>query len=127
MWAQVWFDRFILLIIIANCVTMALKDPLAPSTPGWSVVVEIVFTSIFTAEMLVKQLAMGVTPLESHACYISDGWNCLDGLIVILSYAVTGSKKRHELPASPAPPQFTTLTTLCLLCAAACLHQVGCL
>ena len=57
---NVWFDRLVISLILANCVTMALKDPLS-TEPAWSVAVEWVFSGLFTLEMLLKQLAMGVT------------------------------------------------------------------
>ena len=81
-----WWDRCVLVAILTNCVTIALKDPLTPETPTWYAVSEWVFTAIFTFEMLVKILAMGATPFESTHCYLAEGWNCLDLLIVIASW-----------------------------------------
>ena len=78
------FDRLVLVVIVANCVTMALKDPLAPPGP-LDGVGEWVCTGLFTAEMAIKVVAMGLTPLETSLCYLSDGWNCLDGFIVVVS------------------------------------------
>ena len=86
---DVWFDRIVLLFIFTNCITMAAADPLSSPTSGaatsWSDVLEWVFTALFTIEMGIKMLAMGVTPLESRTSYFSEGWNCLDGFVVLVS------------------------------------------
>ena len=79
-----WFDKLVLLIIFANCVAMAARDPLTVDD-GWSARLEWAFTGLFTAEMAIKMAAMGISPLESRHCYFSEGWNCLDGFIVLVS------------------------------------------
>ena len=81
-----WWDRVVLLVVLANCVTTAIKDPLSPEAPAWYALTEWVFTIIFTAEMALKMAAMGATPLESTVCYLSEGWNCLDFVIVMSSW-----------------------------------------
>ena len=75
-----------LLLIFANCIAMAAKDPLTIDD-GWSAALEWIFTGLFTAEMMIKMAAMGISPLESRRCYFSEGWNCLDGFIVLISWA----------------------------------------
>lgn len=81
-----WWDRLVLLVVLANCVTTAVKDPLAAEALAWQQVSEWVFIVIFSAEMAVKMLAMGFTPLESTHCYLSEGWNILDAVIVLSSW-----------------------------------------
>ena len=49
-----WFDRVVLVIILANCCTMAATDPLATKVSSFNQVAEWVFTAVFTAEMCVK-------------------------------------------------------------------------
>ena len=54
------FDPFILIVIFANCVSMAWASPLdPPNTPKQDVldVLEVTFLYIFTCEMLIKMLA----------------------------------------------------------------------
>lgn len=79
-----WFDRVVLVLILANCVVMALQDPLAP-VPAWSSQVDWLFAGLFTAELMMKGTAMGFTPFESPRSYLSEGWNVLDALIVLIS------------------------------------------
>ena len=80
-----YWGHTVLIVVLANCVTTAVKDPLSPVEPGWYASSEWFFTSIFTVEMVVRMLAMGATPFESAHCYWSEGWNCLDGFIVLSS------------------------------------------
>ena len=69
----VWLDRFILLTIVANAIVLCMMEPKklegrgcgdfkATSTSGGNVVIEgseLVFTTIFTIEFLVKVVAIG--------------------------------------------------------------------
>mmetsp|Transcript_12403 Transcript_12403/g.1856 ORF Transcript_12403/g.1856 Transcript_12403/m.1856 type:complete len:100 (+) Transcript_12403:113-412(+) len=60
-----WFDRFILLVILANCITMAMSDP--NETVEWIEIAELVYLVIFTIEMILKVIAMGfVTKANSY-------------------------------------------------------------
>ena len=65
------FDTTVLLLILLNCVTMALKDPLAAEPPDWSLPIEWAFTLLFSTEMLSKVLAMGLLPVESKLSYLT--------------------------------------------------------
>lgn len=99
-----YFDRFIVFAIIINSVILSLSDysvvdmSLNPASTGFAfrdgVVVpatsllnsivnlsEIPFTSIFTAECLVKIIAMGF--VRNKGAYLRDSWNALDFLVVI--------------------------------------------
>ena len=98
-----WFDRLVLLLIGASCIAMASKDPLNTGGDLWSSsALEWAFILLFTIEMAIKMVAMGITPLESRSCYVSDGWNCLDGFIVLTSCV---PMPRHQAAASnTAPP-----------------------
>jgi len=55
-----WFERFILIVILANSVCLALDDPNMDKRPEWLNVMDIVFIAIFTAEMIIKIIAMGL-------------------------------------------------------------------
>ncbi|KNC46856.1 egg laying defective protein 19 [Thecamonas trahens ATCC 50062] len=82
-----WFDRFILLAIVVNCVFLALWNPFDPPNSQRNVVLDIaeyVFTAIFTAELMLKALAMGFF-MHKHA-YLRDPWNWLDFGVVCLGY-----------------------------------------
>jgi hypothetical protein len=54
-----WFDRFILLVIIINSACLALDDPTALVRPAWLGVMDIFFITVFTAELIIKVIAMG--------------------------------------------------------------------
>jgi hypothetical protein len=72
------FQRFVLLVICANTVTMAL-DSYGQSEAYYAALntCEMVFTSVFIAEFVTKHLAVG--PRK----YWSNPWNVLDGAVVV--------------------------------------------
>ena len=77
------FEGFIILVIIVNSALLAIDDP-TQENPHWADVLDIVFTAIFTTEMLLKMFALGV--FMHKGSYLREGWNVLDFCIVILSY-----------------------------------------
>ena len=76
-----YFDAFIILIIIANTFTLALDK--YPAYPDWVLdtlsVFNLIFTAIFTAEVVLKIIAMGTR------MYFKDNFNRFDFLIVVIS------------------------------------------
>ena len=93
------FDRFILAFIASNAVVLCLMQPTKlegrgcastgsnASTSGAGNAAmedsELVFTTGFTLEMLVKIIAMGF--YFEKGSYLSDGWNVMDFLVVVVS------------------------------------------
>ena len=79
-----WFERLVILIILLNCVMLALHNPFDAQCKSQKCrTLEKLETAVFTffaAEMLMKMIAMGVF---GHKGYFSDRWNILDFLIVI--------------------------------------------
>ncbi|XP_065662159.1 sodium channel protein type 9 subunit alpha isoform X5 [Hydra vulgaris] len=71
-----YFEVFILLTIVTNCVFMALSHP-----PQLS---EYVFAAIYTIEMFIKILAKGFI-LHKYA-YLRNSWNWLDFVVVVIGY-----------------------------------------
>ena len=73
-----WFDRFILAVILVNCVILAMASPTLPPD---SVILEIIdiadviFSIIFFIECFLKLVAHGVQ-------YFKSAWNLLDFVIV---------------------------------------------
>ncbi len=67
-----WFDRYILLVIMANCVFLAIDDP-SKEALNYQIVADYVFLVIYTLEMVLKIIAMGfvLRPLS----YLRDAWN----------------------------------------------------
>eukprot|EP00961_Rhodomonas_salina_P268532 3628927-Rhodomonas_salina.7 len=104
-----WFNRLILILILANCVFLVLDDPVckcqADTCTGFELYTralyasldcgywddrkavlqyaEWAFTGMFTLEMIVKIVARGFF-LHKHA-YLRDGWNWLDFVVVVCS------------------------------------------
>lgn len=69
-----YFEVIIILVILVNCVFLALKDPPEEA--------EYVFTAIYTLEMLLKIISRGLI-LHTYA-YLRDPWNWLDFIVVVL-------------------------------------------
>jgi len=104
-----WFDYFILVIIFVNCVFLALDDqPPAGSSKGDTFfcyiyhifviyiivyvflavmleVADIIFTSIFGIEMILKISAFGFI-FAGPGSYLRDPWNRMDFVVVFLAY-----------------------------------------
>lgn len=89
-----WFDRFIMILITISTVLLAFDTPL--SDPEGTLIkslniVDYVFTSIFTLEMLIKMITLGIL-FNGSKSYLRNGWNFLDFIIVtsaLLSIAFT--------------------------------------
>ena len=81
------FDTCILLVIIANCATMAWQSPLDPSGTRKEAILdacEWAFLIIFTAEVIVKIAAFGL--VVHKASYLRDPWCQLDFTVVSLAW-----------------------------------------
>ena len=84
--SQGWFDFIILTFISANCITLAMERP---NIPPWSReryllgICNHVFTFVFAVEMVMKAIASGF--MIGRNCYLSDNWNRMDGVLVIIS------------------------------------------
>eukprot|EP00931_Biecheleriopsis_adriatica_P029753 TRINITY_DN17609_c4_g1_i1.p1 TRINITY_DN17609_c4_g1~~TRINITY_DN17609_c4_g1_i1.p1 ORF type:complete len:1956 (-),score=450.68 TRINITY_DN17609_c4_g1_i1:314-6181(-) len=80
------FDNIILFCILISSVGMACDSPLAHPDNLLTQVIRTsdrVFAIIFAAEMLIKLIAFGLCFIENG--YLKDGWNILDGAVVIVS------------------------------------------
>uniref|UniRef100_A0A0N4ZXQ4 Ion_trans domain-containing protein n=1 Tax=Parastrongyloides trichosuri TaxID=131310 RepID=A0A0N4ZXQ4_PARTI len=81
-----WFDYTVLVFIGINCITLAMERPSIPPESLERKFLQItgyIFTIIFTAEMSLKVIANGC--LFGKGAYFKDGWNILDGILVIIS------------------------------------------
>jgi len=80
-----WFERISMFVILINCVTLAMYNPLDPQCISTRCQVlehvEHVVFAFFFAEMVIKMLAMGVTGKKG---YLQDKWNRLDCFIVVI-------------------------------------------
>uniref|UniRef100_A0A914YAF4 Ion transport domain-containing protein n=1 Tax=Panagrolaimus superbus TaxID=310955 RepID=A0A914YAF4_9BILA len=81
-----WFDYTILVFIGINCVTLAMERPSIPPKSYERLFLTVsgyVFTFIFSIEMSLKVIANGC--MFGRGAYFKDGWNVLDGILVIIS------------------------------------------
>ena len=101
------FDNFILFMIVMNCIFLAMSS----NKPGFEdsklfavcEVAEIIFTVVFTLELIVKSIAMDF--IVSKGSYLRDPWNIIDFLVVVLGL----------IAFSPAVGNYTAIRTVRVL------------
>eukprot|EP01062_Namystynia_karyoxenos_P051809 TRINITY_DN4089_c0_g1_i1.p1 TRINITY_DN4089_c0_g1~~TRINITY_DN4089_c0_g1_i1.p1 ORF type:complete len:1990 (+),score=583.18 TRINITY_DN4089_c0_g1_i1:128-5971(+) len=85
------FNTLVLVLILSNSLLMAVSS-WRPKLAFWhdhaACPMEVVFTTLFTLEMLIKVLALGMA--GHRAAYLTSMWNCLDGIIVLGSIVQLG-------------------------------------
>lgn len=83
---NIWFKRFILLMILLNCITLSIYDPINNNSIRniISLSADIFFQVVFTLEMLLKIFAKGLL-LHKNA-YLRSYWNMLDAFIVMIGF-----------------------------------------
>lgn len=66
-----WFDRFIIGVILSNCLFLALYDPMKENDAQatYLVIGDYIFSAIFIGELLLKWLALSIPT------YFKDRWN----------------------------------------------------
>ena len=78
-----WFDRIVITLILANCVFLALVDPLDNDPESLRnrviTVSDLVFLVAFSIELVIKVLALG---LCGKGSYLWDAWNVIDAFLV---------------------------------------------
>lgn len=74
-----WFDRFILIVIFANCAFLSMENEVEIVTEHSEKIDEI-FLYIYTLEMALKIISMGF--FMRPYSYLRDSWNILDFLVV---------------------------------------------
>lgn len=81
MWHR-YFDPFILICILISSILLGVEDQVNPNNPRNDVLFnfDIIFTVIFTLEMLIKMTALGV--VFHKRAYLRDNWNILDFIVV---------------------------------------------
>ena len=77
------FDRFILLVIVVNCVFLALDKEVDGVTNNIETI-DFVFLLIYTWEMTMKIIAMGFV-MREHS-YLRDSWNIVSNSYSDLFY-----------------------------------------
>ena len=67
-----WFDRIILMTIVANSIVLAAEDPTEKKNTLLETL-DYIFLAIFSFEMVLKIIAMGFV-MKPHS-YLRDPWN----------------------------------------------------
>ena len=78
-----WFDRFILFVILVNCIVLAADKEVEFVTENVETI-DFAFLIIYTFEMIFKIIAMGFVTRE-HS-YLRDPWNKLDFVVVVMGW-----------------------------------------
>ena len=87
-----------LVIVLGNCVSLAIYNPLTPDTSPTNAVLAVfdyVFLSLFTLEAVIRIIAMGMM-LHPYS-YLRDPWNVLDFVVLVLGCALFGSCLRAAI------------------------------
>ena len=82
-----WFKQGILILILFTSITLGIENPLNdPNSTLFKVlyILDVVTTSIFTIELLVKVIAQGLL-LNGKQSFLLDLWNILDFVVVVIS------------------------------------------
>ena len=80
------FEYVIRSFIVISSFTMIFESPRAMEDASLSSILEgvdIIFTIIFTLEMIMKLVAFGLY-FGDDGAYLRDAWNCMDGFIVVI-------------------------------------------
>ena len=81
------FEWVVLMCIICSSLIMVFETPENMERASFSRnmdIMDYIFTAVFTLEMLMKWIALGVYNRDAH-CYLKNPWNILDGVIVVIS------------------------------------------
>jgi len=80
------FDQAVITLILVNCVFLALWNPIESPCSAKNAVLdqaEFVFLLLFSVEMGLKLVAMGVHGGQHRLGYLGDRWNWLDAVVVL--------------------------------------------
>ncbi|XP_076740743.1 calcium channel, voltage-dependent, P/Q type, alpha 1A subunit, b isoform X7 [Maylandia zebra] len=95
-----YFEFTILSVIAMSSIALAAEDPVNPKSPQNDVLrnFDYVFTAVFTFEMLIKMVVLGLFLHEGS--YFRDLWNILDFIVVsgaLVAFAFTGNNKSKDI------------------------------
>jgi len=113
------FDYFIMIIILINCITMAVepdsKTKSKNENKGIDVykIMEYTFQIIYTIEMVMKIIALSLYQGENG--YLRDGWNVMDFIIVMLSWGTMWMGSGGSISSVRSVRALRTLRTLSAL------------
>ena len=79
-----FFETLSLLVIMANCVVLAMDDPTSSVQEEWQIEADYIFQALYTIEIAMKSFGMGF--VLSEDAYLRDPWNIMDFTIVVFGY-----------------------------------------
>uniref|UniRef100_A0AAQ4P5K6 Voltage-dependent N-type calcium channel subunit alpha n=1 Tax=Gasterosteus aculeatus aculeatus TaxID=481459 RepID=A0AAQ4P5K6_GASAC len=88
-----YFEMCILMVITMSSIALAAEDPVQANAPRNNVISDYVFTGVFTFEMVIKMIDLGL--LLHPGAYFRDLWNILDFIVVsgaLVAFACSGTK-----------------------------------
>lgn len=74
-----------MILILASSVTLAFDNPYKNEDASWLYITEIVFTSLFSLEVLLRIIGEGF--IFHQAAYLRSGYNIIDVVVVLSSIA----------------------------------------
>jgi hypothetical protein len=90
-----FFDNFTTAVILFNCITMMLNNPIDENPPQFFADIEVVFLVLYTGEMVLKILGLGF--IMGEGSYLRDMWNVMDFFIVITSLMSVGGEDPNQV------------------------------
>jgi hypothetical protein len=78
------FETISVIVILLNSLSLAIEDPTSSEQTVIQDIIDRVFLSLYTIEMILKILGMGF--IFNDNSYLRDGWNLIDFIVVIFGY-----------------------------------------
>ncbi|KAK9498555.1 hypothetical protein O3M35_003162 [Rhynocoris fuscipes] len=106
-----YFDVFIMVVITLSSIALAAEDPVVENSTRNIILnyFDYAFTGVFTIEMLLKILDMGI--ILHPGSYLREFWNIMDAVVVICAAVSLG----FELSGSSAGQNLSTIKSLRVL------------
>eukprot|EP00494_Astrolonche_serrata_P030519 UN30787 len=83
------FEWFIIALIVANCICLALENPyISDGKRDTLVVFDFIFTFLFLFEMIARIIADGF--IDGENSYLRDNWNRVDAFVVVVALISLG-------------------------------------
>lgn len=84
-----WLEWAALVVVIINCVVIALNNPLVPKETTYFRVVnglDMACTALMTLECIVRLIAMGL--IMEKGTFLRDPWSAFDALVITARYVM---------------------------------------
>lgn len=78
------FENISIFVILTNSLVMMMEDPADPNPPEYFATIDNVFLALYSVEMVLKILGLGL--IFGERAYLKNSWNILDFVIVLSGY-----------------------------------------